>query len=94
MTRLQVPLINMSDIVAICIVLHNICIINNEGIEEDWIIEVESKLARIINEGDVREDSELRGEIIVITKVRRRILARKNVPMQTKKMMQRQIYFC
>ena len=52
----------MPDIVGACIVLHNICIVNNEGIEGDWIIEAESKLARRIIEGDVRESSELRGK--------------------------------
>jgi hypothetical protein len=49
----------MLDIVAACIVLQNICIINNERIEEDWIIEAESKLARRIIEGGVREGNEL-----------------------------------
>ena len=29
----------MPDIVAACIVLHNLYIVNNEGIEEEWIIE-------------------------------------------------------
>ena len=54
MKRPEVPLKNMSDIVAACIILYNICIVNNEGIEEDWIIEAESKLAKRIIEGDVR----------------------------------------
>ncbi len=31
----EVPLKIMLDIVAACIVLHNICIVNNEVIEED-----------------------------------------------------------
>jgi len=70
----------MPDIVAACIVLHNICIVNNEGIEEDWIIEAESKLPRRIIEGDVREDSELRGKKAGIAEVRRMILAREDVP--------------
>lgn len=40
----------MPDIVATCIILHNLYIVNNEGIEEDWIVEVEKKPAkRIIN---------------------------------------------
>ena len=70
----------MHDIVAVCIVLHNICIINNEGIKEYWIIEVESKLARRIIEGEVREGSELRGERIGITEVQRKIIVREDVP--------------
>jgi hypothetical protein len=70
----------MPDIVAACIVLHNICIVNNEGIEGYWIIEAESKLARWIIEGDVRENSELRGEKTGIAEVRKKILAREDVP--------------
>ena len=48
MKRPEVHLKNMPDIVAACIVLHNICIVNNEGIEEDWIIEAKSKLQSIL----------------------------------------------
>ena len=65
----------MLDIVAACIVLYNICIINNKCIEEDWIIEAKNKLSRRIIEGEVRESSELRGEIVGIAEVRRKILA-------------------
>ena len=35
MKRHEVLLRNMSNIVAGCIVLHNICIVNNEGIKEN-----------------------------------------------------------
>lgn len=80
MKRSEVPLRNMPDIVATCIVLHNICIVNNEGIEEDWIIEAENKLSRRISEGEVGEGSELRGERAGIAEVRRRILAREDMP--------------
>jgi hypothetical protein len=76
---------NMSDIVTTCIVLHNICIVNNEGIKEDWIIEAESKLARRIIEGDVREGSELRGEKAEIAEVRRRILTKEDMPIADEK---------
>jgi hypothetical protein len=69
MKRPEVPLKNMNDIVAACIVLHNICIVNNEGIKEYWIIEAESKLARRIIEGGVREDNELQGKIAGIAEV-------------------------
>ena len=79
MKRPKIPLRNMHDIVAACIVLHNICIVNNEGIEKNQIIEAENKLARRIIEGEVRDDSELREERVGITEVRRRILAMKNV---------------
>ena len=59
MKRDEIPLKNMSDIVAACIVLHKKCIVNNEGIEEDQIIEAKSKLTRRIIEGGIREGSEL-----------------------------------
>ena len=41
----------MRDIVTTCIVLYNLCIVNNEGIEEDKIVETENKLARIVIDG-------------------------------------------
>jgi hypothetical protein len=80
MKRPEVLLKNMSDIVAACIVLHKKCIVNNEGIEEDWIIEAESKLAKRIIEGGVREGSELRGKRAGIAEVQRKILAREDMP--------------
>ena len=39
---------NIPDIVATYIVLHNLYIVNNEGIEKNWIVETENKLARRI----------------------------------------------
>lgn len=35
MKQSEVSLKNMPNIVAICIVLHNVWIVNNEGIEDD-----------------------------------------------------------
>jgi hypothetical protein len=35
MKRHEISLKNMPSIVTTCIVLHNICIVHNEGIEED-----------------------------------------------------------
>ena len=60
MKRSEILLRNMPDIVATCIVLDNSCIVHNEGIEEDWIVEVEYKLARRGTEGELREENELR----------------------------------
>ena len=80
MKRPEVLLRSMPDIVAAYVVLHNICIVNNEGIEEYWIIEAESKLARKIIEGEICEGNELREEKARIAEVRRRILAREDVP--------------
>ena len=84
MKRFEVSLRNMHDIVAACIVLHNICIFNIKGIKEYWIIEAVNKLARRIIEGEVREDSELRGEKIGIAEVQRKISTWKNVPIADK----------
>ena len=71
---------NMPDIVATCIVLHYLCIVNKEGIEEDWIVEAENKLSRRIGAGEIREGSELRGEMAEITEVKKRMLATKDAP--------------
>ena len=80
MKRCEVPLRSMPDIVATCIVLHNLCIMNKEGIEEDWIVEAENKLSRRIDEGGIREGSELRGERAGIAEVKRRMLATEDAP--------------
>jgi hypothetical protein len=70
----------MPDIVATCIVLHNLCIVNKEGLEEDWIVEAENKLSRRIDEGGIREGSELREEMVGIAEVKRRMLATEDAP--------------
>ena len=44
----------MPDIIAICIVSHNLCTINNNQIEDKWIVEAKYKLARRISEGKIR----------------------------------------
>ena len=75
----------MSNIVAACIVLHNICIVNNEVMEENWNIKAESKLARKIIEGEIREGNELRGETTGITKVQRKTLAKEDVSIADEK---------
>lgn len=55
MKRSEVPLKNMYDIVAIYIVLHNLYIINNEGIEDEYIVEGENKLAKNINMEEIQK---------------------------------------
>jgi hypothetical protein len=66
--RCEVPLRSMPDIVATCIVLQNLCIVNKEGIEEDWIMKAENKLSRRIDEGEIREGSELRAKGLELLK--------------------------
>ena len=51
MKRCEVPLRNMPDIAATCVVLHKLCIVNKEDIEKYWIVEAENKLSRRIGEG-------------------------------------------
>ena len=80
MKQCEVPLRNMPDIVATCIVLHNLCIVNKEGIEVDWIVEAENKLSRKIGEGEIREGSELRGKRAEIAEMKRRMLATEDAP--------------
>jgi hypothetical protein len=80
MKRCEVSLRSIPDIVATCIVLHNLCIVNNEGIEEDWIVEAKNKLSRRIDEGEIHEGSELREERAGIVEVKRRMLAIEDAP--------------
>ena len=84
----------MFDLVAVCIILYNICIVNNEGIEEYWIIEVKSKLARKVSEGEVRENDELQGERAGFAEVRRNILTREDVSIADKENDAETNYFC
>lgn len=68
MNQLEISLRNMPNIIATCIVLHNLCIVINESIEEEWIIEAKNKLAtRVI---------ELRKKITGLAKVNRKIMTR------------------
>lgn len=55
MKRSKISLRNMPDIVATCIVLYNLCIVNNEGIELEWIVEAENILPTKVIEGELRE---------------------------------------
>lgn len=45
----------MPDIIATCIVWHNLCIIINEGIEDEWIVAVKNKWVREISKEEIRE---------------------------------------
>ena len=80
MKQCEVPLQNMPDIVVTYVVLHNLCIVHKECIEVDWKMEAENKLGRRIGEGEIREGSKLRGEMIGIAKVKRRMLGTEDVP--------------
>ena len=43
---MKISLRNMPGFVATYIVLHNLCIKNNERIKNDWVIEAKNKLVR------------------------------------------------
>ena len=62
MKRSEILLKNMPDIVAACIMLPNLCIVNNKGIEEEWITKTTNKSYRRFNEDEIQEGSELRGK--------------------------------
>ena len=70
----------MSDIVATCVVLHNLCIVNKKGIEEEWIVEAENKLSRRIGERKIRESSKVWGEMARIAEVNKRMLGTEVAP--------------
>ena len=80
MKRCEVPLRNIPDIVATCVVLHNLYIMNKEDIEEYWIVETRNILSRRIGQGEIREGSELRDEMARIAEVKRRMLGTENAP--------------
>ena len=82
MNRCKVCLRNMPDIVATCIVLHNLCIVNKEDIDEDWILETKNKLSRRIGEGEILEGSELRDERAEIAEMKRGILGNEDTSIQ------------
>ena len=44
----------MLNIVVTCIILYNLCIVNNIGIEDEWIVEAKNKSSRKINEGEIQ----------------------------------------
>lgn len=79
MKRSKVPLENMHDIVATCIFLYNSRIVNNEWIEDKWIVEARFKLAGRASKEKPRESSELWGEKTKHVTMKIMILTRNNV---------------
>ena len=79
MKRSEISLRNMPNIVATCIVLYNLCIMNNEGIEKDHIVKEKYKLAIKIIDEKLQERSELRGKKMGLAEVKRRILVMDDV---------------
>jgi hypothetical protein len=55
MKRCDVPLRSVPDLVATCIVLHNLCIIMKHGFNKSWISEAEEQLQRKIEIGALNE---------------------------------------
>jgi hypothetical protein len=69
---------SVPDLVATCIVLHNLCITMNDGFNENWISEAEEQLQRKIEIGALKEGQELRCERASIHEVKNRISYREN----------------
>lgn len=61
----------MLDIIVTYIVLHNLCIVNNERIEEEWIVGAKKQKGKRITEHELQENSELWGEKTKIVEVKR-----------------------
>ena len=60
--------------------LHNLCIIKNEGIEEDLIVEGKIKPTKRVSDGKFQGESTLRGEIMGFAEVKKMILAKDDAP--------------
>jgi hypothetical protein len=73
-----VSLRSVPDLVATCIVLHNLCITMNDGFNENWISEAEEQLQRRIEIGALKELQELRCKKASIHEVKNRISYREN----------------
>ena len=72
MKQSKVLLINMVDIVAICIMLYNLCIVNNKE-NKDKCYKIENKLARRVCEGETQNGGKLRGCIYEFIETERNI---------------------
>ena len=62
MKRCDVPLRSVTDLIATCIILHNLCITMNDGFNENWILEADEQLQRKIKITTLKERQELRCE--------------------------------
>lgn len=74
LNQAEVFLRNMSNIIATKIVLHNLCIINNKGIENEWI-EAKNKLAKEVGKGEIQEGNKFQGKKVRFVEVKIMILA-------------------
>lgn len=59
MKQSAISLKSMHDIISICIVLHNLCILNNKIIRNEWIVEAENKLVMRVYKGEIWKDTHL-----------------------------------
>ena len=70
MRRFDIPLRHMADVVATCIILHNMCTIGKDKFDIEWIEEAERELNRRIENRSLREGQEMRVELAAIGEVR------------------------
>ena len=60
----------MTNVVATCIVLHNMCTIENDKFDIEWIEEAEREFNRRIYNRLLREGQEMRAELAAIGEIR------------------------
>ena len=73
MKKCDVPLRSVPDLVATCIVLHNLCITMNDGLNVNRISEAEEQLQRKTEIAALKEGQKLRCERASIHEVKNRI---------------------
>ena len=70
MRRANIPLRHIADVIATCIILHNMCTIGNDKFDIEWIEKVERELNRCINSKLLRKWQEIRVELAAIDEIK------------------------
>ena len=73
MKRVDVPLRMVPNIIASCIVLHNLCIISKDKFDKTRIENAEKELIKRMENGGLKGGQELQGEQVSLAQVRSRI---------------------
>lgn len=80
MKQSEISLMNMPDILTTCIVLPNSYVVNNNQIEDEWIVEAYNKSIKRVSKGETQEGNELREKIDRFPKVKINVIAREDFP--------------
>ena len=70
MRRVDIPLRHMTNVIATCIVLHNMFTIRNDIFDIEWIEEVDRELNRHINNRLLRGWQEIKAKLVAIGEVK------------------------